>query len=841
MSLKQALLMLLASVLLLCSFSPSAMADSDTTRKQSIDISVPDGLSSNSRLTEEERRKISAYASEAPRELDASAPGSMQFCWDKVKETGLSDILFDHFTWCKVRTMELADIECTNGRCEVVGVMQWRVSLLGLGNQGSSTTERKMQIFLLLDNPVVVSGNPRGNARLKAEALCSPINATVGCGQSSTNGRIDSLDAWKLHGSAMFDFQSNSTDLVKYNFDIMLSLPDQPVRDDTHDTISGVKFRCDSEADVSGHGCVFLDAVPIWRLTADSAVKESADLIWTAQNRPMDTIPRDKVKKIPGSIKSNNPLTRLPESLKKKNHTKSVAACKLYRGKGYTRGGTWDCDEYPFQSTREGSYYGDAVREATSHFAVEAMPSGPNRTAGARLGGFYKTQRILYEDRFFVHVVTASGGDYNGPDKPSGAAAPVQYSQCQSSSMVEAQQTERNAYPEDLFNKYASTTRDGWTGGDSTYSVTLPDGRRLWLFSDTFIGPLDSDGKRPTSAPLINSSFVSQVGDNLTTITGGSSSSPKAIMPPPAEDHWYWLGDGQVTTIDGKKYLQVIFHEWHKFGPGNWDFRFEKAMVATFDPNSLSEPEWIEPLPADAGVQWGAAVMSAEQSGDGYSYIYGVEDAKINKGMRVARVKGTNLADASKWQYLNTGRSQWMYGETEGDNVTRGIANEYSVTPHKGSFVLVSQDSTQAFSGKIRMWTGCDPFGPFGSWDGHDEVYRMPEPGPIPFGDCVAGQEDGRCFSYNAHVHPSLASGDRWTLSYNVNNFDNRVTPDGAHYRDPTIYRPRFVSFKLVSSNVLRKDARLNFSAKTPPVAQCRPERQPRAGVLAMPPGRPCP
>ncbi|MEU5346929.1 hypothetical protein AB0H18_39960 [Streptomyces sp. NPDC020766] len=46
----------------------------------------------------------------------------------------------------------------------------------------------------------------------------------------------------------------------------------------------------------------------------------------------------------------------------------------------------------------------------------------------------------------------------------------------------------------------------------------MPDGRRLWMFSETFLGPLNDNGPRPTSAGLINNSFVAQVGDNLTTI-----------------------------------------------------------------------------------------------------------------------------------------------------------------------------------------------------------------------------------------------------------------------------------------------------------------------------------
>lgn len=139
-------------------------------------------------------------------------------------------------------------------------------------------------------------------------------------------------------------------------------------------------------------------------------------------------------------------------------------------------------------------------------------------------------------------------------------------------------------------------------------------------------------------------------------------------------------------------------------------------MVATFDTSDLTKPASIQPLRSDTGIQWGSAVMSAEQSGDGYTYIYGVDGKAVNKGMRIARVKGTYIAQPEKWQYLNSSRSSWMYGETEGDTALTGISNEYSVTPFKGNFVVISQDSTEAFSGKVRHGSAATPSEPSDAW-----------------------------------------------------------------------------------------------------------------------------
>ncbi|MFF3642648.1 NucA/NucB deoxyribonuclease domain-containing protein [Streptomyces sp. NPDC002564] len=824
-------------------------------------------------MAPEKRKAISRYAyrnlpsyeerqRQLKRQTRLSAPG-MDTCRNAPGADREGGVIIDRSTWCMVvPDAEVRLNRCTPNPpvCTMAGRILFRISVMGIGRTGPAEADRKTELWIQVDNFRPSGEKPPWDAKLKFEGANCDVKTPNGPKCNVRNdGRNDTLRNWSQPPSddwATFSSpEGNLTGdkVANYTFGLNATVEYGPGHETEHHTWKGGPFRCDSAIYVgSSRGCVFDDDEPVtYRFDSRPGWKEQTDHVWEAQKTPNRTKPSSKFDKvIPGSPQSKNPLTRRfdkdtsSNNDKEKNRRKSRRQCQKYFGRNYATAipdKRRDCDEYPYASTYEGSDTGVNTidpNDGYRHFSVKAISSKHNQDAGNDLeNSFYKVNRMLDGDEFYVHLVTPSGGDYNGPDKPSGVAAPVTYHQCSAAPAVEAKQAKPKAYPEDLFNKYAATTRDGWTGGDSTYSVTLPDGRRLWLFSDTFLGPLNDNGTRPTSAPLINSTFVSQVGDNLSTITGADR---KAIMPPSAEKHWYWLGDGLVSTIGGEKKLQVIFHEWHKFGSGDWDFKIKQSLVATFDLADLTEPESMQPLPSEAGVQWGSAVMSAEQSGDGYTYIYGTDDAPINKGMRIARVKGTNVSDPDKWQYLNSGRGQWMYGETEGDNALIGVANEYSVTPYKGNYVLISQDSTEAFSGKVRLWSGCDPYGVFGSWEGHDVVYRMPEPGP--YGDCTEGQEDGRCFAYNAHVPPSLASGGRWIMSYNVNNFDNNVTPTGAHYRDPTIYRPRFVSFTLESSTVTRQDAKMSYGIQPPDKssAPCRPEHRPPAGVFPLPGGKTC-
>ena len=99
-----------------------------------------------------------------------------------------------------------------------------------------------------------------------------------------------------------------------------------------------------------------------------------------------------------------------------------------------------------------------------------------------------------------------------------------------------------NRQLQDLFYNYGDSS-SGWTGGDATYSVPLPDGSILWLFSDTFVGPV-KNGYRPDMpmTKMINNCLVLQKGGKLSTIMGGDHENPRSFLYPDG-DTWYWIGE----------------------------------------------------------------------------------------------------------------------------------------------------------------------------------------------------------------------------------------------------------------------------------------------------------
>lgn len=319
------------------------------------------------------------------------------------------------------------------------------------------------------------------------------------------------------------------------------------------------------------------------------------------------------------------------------------------------------------------------------------------------------------------------------------------------------------------FTRYGNTSGE-WVGADSTYSVPLKDGRVAWLFSDTLYGDVHDGTLSPTDSAFINNSIVVQKGSRLVdTVTGGTRQKPDALVPQDANGDWHWFGDG-VSRPNGD--LQIGVLTFHRFGDGYWDWGWDRNSLATVNTRTWKVTS-VNPLPSSAGIQW----ASWYQQVRGATYVYGVEDRGAQKYLHVAKVMGTDLSHTKNWRYWDGHR--WVRDEKASARVLEGVGNEYSVTPFRDGYLLITQDTTEAFSNKIVAYTSCSPTGPFAN---RTEVYRMPEVGAL------GSYGNPNIFAYNAHEHPEFRSGNTMLISYNVNSFD----PDEI-YTDVSIYRPRFI------------------------------------------------
>uniref|UniRef100_UPI000E3C7CB8 fibronectin type III domain-containing protein n=1 Tax=Allorhizocola rhizosphaerae TaxID=1872709 RepID=UPI000E3C7CB8 len=299
-----------------------------------------------------------------------------------------------------------------------------------------------------------------------------------------------------------------------------------------------------------------------------------------------------------------------------------------------------------------------------------------------------------------------------------------------------------------------------WTGGDSTVSVPLPDGRVAWLYSDTFLGTVNPDHSRPADTPLINNSIVVQQGASLVqTLHGGTATAPKALVDTGLASEMFWVADGMV----GGSTLKVLYNRYRKTGDGALDFELLGTALATFALPALTLTG-VTALPLTNKIAWGTTIL--EDSGQ--LYVYGTEHTA---GMKFAHVARASAGLAGAWQFWNgTG---WSANETDSRRLLSGVGG-FSVDRIGAEYLLVTQDTNTPFAPSVVAHVATSPTGPFGA---PRYLFDAPEPAANP-GHII----------YDARTHPSLAATGKLLLSYNVNSVKS-----GDNHADARIYRPRFV------------------------------------------------
>ncbi|MET7699258.1 hypothetical protein [Streptomyces sp. NPDC005485] len=348
------------------------------------------------------------------------------------------------------------------------------------------------------------------------------------------------------------------------------------------------------------------------------------------------------------------------------------------------------------------------------------------------------------------------------------------------------------------FTRYGDdpTRTDDWTGGDGTHSLRLPDGRVLWLFSDTYLGPVHAPPNpvgesfvwRDTSAPLVrNSAVVMSASGRLERTLAAP------VFPDPGPQQWRWPVAARVEPRapgSADRVVRVLL--WTRTaGRAPWIYGVPTATeVATLSLPDL-RLEGIRTVldqrsVADASqrVLFGTSAVDAGQ----WTYVFGGDDlqAASRPASRayVARVPRGRLAEPGAWEYWDG--SQWAVRARPepvlGDGQRKGVGSAFTVVRDGGTYVLFTMAAGTEGLTTITSYWACSPTGP---WRGPTRSFSP----SLPAGEVAA---------YNPQAHPALSGDGRLVLSYDVNWLDATGAAAQANLsRNVSLYRPRFVTLRL--------------------------------------------
>jgi hypothetical protein len=323
-------------------------------------------------------------------------------------------------------------------------------------------------------------------------------------------------------------------------------------------------------------------------------------------------------------------------------------------------------------------------------------------------------------------------------------------------------------HPTALTARFAAMTGTGWTGGDASLSVRLPDGRTAWLFGDTFIGGVDTAGRRDPATPLVRNSIVVQGRDGtMRTLMAHAAGGPCSLVAGSGPEDWYWPG----PPVVGNHVLEVPMAHIVRTGPGAWDFKAVGTSLAVFALPGLRLRS-VTPLIVPPGVNMASAVATSGR----YSYIYGTLDARQHKAAFVARAPARELR--APWRFWNgTG---WSADPSAAAPIADGVSDQFSVLRTKRGWALVTQVPMSRDIVAFRARS------PQGEWARVGRVARVP---------AIA-----HAITYNATVHPEFSRGDELIVGFSV------IADEWSRiFSDAALYRPRFMEIRLARADAWRR------------------------------------
>jgi len=353
--------------------------------------------------------------------------------------------------------------------------------------------------------------------------------------------------------------------------------------------------------------------------------------------------------------------------------------------------------------------------------------------------------------------------------------------------------------------EHYADTAGRWNSGDNAVQVALPDGRALWLFNDSFYGPVEAGGSVNPAEPVVRNMMLltSGSGSSFTvnqTITGLAGHAAPAVPAVPGSPafSWAWPADG---IVEGNA-VEAIYNVFAPYGPGPFDYGPVGTEVVTMPLASLSQPSSyrIQPasfaqasVTAECGsghtgcIQWGTGLLNSSSCPAGLSactYIYGEvwsAPGDLKRTLVVAAAPSEDLG--GPWWY-DTG-SGWS-------RTPSGLAAPLG----SGSF---DAGSVYQLSGDAYVVLGSDP-------EGDMDAYYASTPR-------LSGARFTRLFAapgahgvpgflaYQFHIDPAYSSGANVVIGFSVTSFvHDQACLNYAPYFEVAAYQPEFYSVTLPAS-----------------------------------------
>lgn len=336
-----------------------------------------------------------------------------------------------------------------------------------------------------------------------------------------------------------------------------------------------------------------------------------------------------------------------------------------------------------------------------------------------------------------------------------------------------------------------------WAASDGSIPVDLSSsslgpGSLLWLFGDTIVGRVKTDGSVASGWKFIHDSAVLQMasgpGACVMPLMGGARGARTDFIANPTPGNWYWptggIAENGGTTLN--LFMYDVAPDPSQPSPFNW--KIVGIDVATYSLPGLqltgTPKRLLPPASPSIDTPFGEHVLDG---GDGYLYAYGHTGKWLSTPAHhyVARVPlGTETSASPAWEFWDG--TTWAPSESQ--------ASPMLFDPDGGAGPQVPADDQGPFDA-LRVIAYTDSHGTPGflatakltsSFDDEISTWFAPTPtGPWSYvGVAKGNQPTGATFTYAPQIWTGLAgSGPMLIWSQNHDPLDPDVIANNQLYK----------------------------------------------------------
>lgn len=330
-------------------------------------------------------------------------------CWKNRQGHRKQGVVLNHFSFCRWGWNTATKLD---GQGRVEGQVRFRETELGSGSNTARAGQINVKITDVTWTPNgVFNRSSKMTVRLKAQGGPGACTAAFDNGEDYTRPVGEwagTYFAYDVKSPAASGDQKRIDKRAYCRFTASWRVRGASADSSWSQGPENV-MRMDSAAYLGQYGkqgAIFNQVTPYLVYDYKSkAIEGVAKHLFTAFDYPQLTFPKKSpVKTFPGDIEKRGwkPLHRnyprfnaASAKVTRDNRSGKDKACAAWVAKVTPPAG-WQCDEYPFASTKEGAGLGDG------NFSIRYVPRKENASAGAELVKWYGRDRILDGDAYGI-------------------------------------------------------------------------------------------------------------------------------------------------------------------------------------------------------------------------------------------------------------------------------------------------------------------------------------------------------------------------------------------------------------------------------------------------------